>query len=179
MTKEQAIEILKQRECCRECVVDNGDCNDCDKAFEMAIKALEIVEEFDNAQIITSGSLNGRAFAYKCGLEDGERKALEKQSDDCMSRQAVTDAVENTIAKYIPTFIGQYEKIPLELARAIKDVPPVTPTRKSGLRWIERFDNEDKWLECPHCHKDSDNAYAYCPNCGASFKEEKRGNENG
>jgi len=41
MTKEQAIEILKQRECCRECVVDNGDCNDCDKAFEMAIKSLE------------------------------------------------------------------------------------------------------------------------------------------
>ena len=128
MTKEQAIEILKQRECCRECVVDNGDCNDCDKAFEMAIKALEIVEEFENAQIITSGRLNGRAFAYKCGLEDGERKALEKQSDDCVSRQAVIDTVNNTIAKYIPTFIGPYEKIPLELARAIKNVSPVTPT---------------------------------------------------
>ena len=41
MTREEAIEILKQRECCRECVVDIGDCNDCDKAFEMAIKALE------------------------------------------------------------------------------------------------------------------------------------------
>lgn len=42
--------------------------------------------------------------------------------------------------------------------------------RKSGLCWIERFDNEDKWLECPHCHKDSDNAYAYCPNCGADMR---------
>lgn len=41
MTKEKAIQILNQRECCRECVVDNGDCNDCEKAFEMAIKALE------------------------------------------------------------------------------------------------------------------------------------------
>ena len=41
MTREEAIEILKQRECCRECVVDIGDCNDCDKAFEMAFKALE------------------------------------------------------------------------------------------------------------------------------------------
>lgn len=53
-------------------------------------------------------------------------------SDDCVSRQAVIDTVDNTIAKYIPTFIGPYEKIPLELPRAIKDVPPVTPTQ----RWI-------------------------------------------
>lgn len=40
----------------------------------------------------------------------------------------------------------------------------------SGLHWIERFDNEDKWLECPYCHISSDNAYNYCPNCGACFK---------
>ena len=64
-----------------------------------------------------------------------------------------------------------------EYGDKLKALPPVTPTRKSGLRWIERFDNEDKWLECPHCHKDSDNAYTYCPNCGASFKEEKRNNK--
>lgn len=41
MARRKAIEILKQRECCRECVVDNGNCNECEKAFEMAIKALE------------------------------------------------------------------------------------------------------------------------------------------
>lgn len=45
---------------------------------------------------------------------------------------------------------------------------------QSGLRWIERFDNEDKWLECPHCHTDSTEAYNYCPNCGADM----RGGEN-
>jgi hypothetical protein len=49
--------------------------------------------------------------------------------DDYISRQAAIDAVNNTIAKYIPTFIGRYEKIPLELARAIKGVPPVTATK--------------------------------------------------
>ena len=49
-------------------------------------------------------------------------------SDDCVSRQAVIDTVDNTIAKYIPTFIGPYEKIPLELAIAIRDISPVTPT---------------------------------------------------
>ncbi len=62
-------------------------------------------------------------------------KALEQQpSEDCVSRKAVTDAVENTIAKYIPTFVGQYEKIPLELARAIGDVQPIIMEINTGRR---------------------------------------------
>lgn len=97
-------------------------------------------------------------------------KALEQQPSDCVSRQAVLDKAWD-----VP-YDGKY--IQVVDVGDIQELPPVTPTRKSGLRWIERFDNEDKWLECPHCHKDSDNAYAYCPNCGASFKEEKRGNGN-
>lgn len=42
MTREErAIQILEQRECCRECVVENCTCTECDEAFEMAIKALK------------------------------------------------------------------------------------------------------------------------------------------
>ena len=48
-------------------------------ALSMAIKALETLEEFEKAQIITGGRLNGRTYAYKCGLEDGKRKALEQE----------------------------------------------------------------------------------------------------
>lgn len=44
------------------------------------INALEIVAEFEKAQIITGGRLNGRTYAYKCGLEDGKRKALEQEN---------------------------------------------------------------------------------------------------
>lgn len=40
MTKEEAIEVLEQRMCCRECVAD-CTCKECEEAFEMAIKALE------------------------------------------------------------------------------------------------------------------------------------------
>ena len=40
ITREEAINILKQRQCCRECVAD-CKCEDCDKAFEMGIEALE------------------------------------------------------------------------------------------------------------------------------------------
>ena len=49
------------------------------EALSMAIKALETLEEFEKAQIITGGRLNGRTYAYKCGLEDGKRKALEQE----------------------------------------------------------------------------------------------------
>ncbi len=94
-------------------------------------------------------------------------------SDDCVSRQAVIDTVENTIAKYIPTFIGQYEKIPLELARAIKDVPPVIPTSKTG-KWTG--EEEGYYSECSCCGASflwEDYKYLgdwkYCPKCGAKL----------
>lgn len=42
MTREErAIQILEQRACCMECVVENYTCAECNEAFEMAIKALE------------------------------------------------------------------------------------------------------------------------------------------
>lgn len=50
---------------------------DLNEVLDLAIKALEIVEEFERAQIITGGRLNGRAFVYKCGLEAGKRKVDE------------------------------------------------------------------------------------------------------
>lgn len=46
MDREKAIKILKQRECCRECVTDCS-CNECDKAFKMAIEALEQAPNID------------------------------------------------------------------------------------------------------------------------------------
>lgn len=60
-----------------------NDGEEIQSAQDKIIKILEIVEEFERAQIITGGRLNGRTYAYKCGLEDGKRKTLEQQSNDC------------------------------------------------------------------------------------------------
>ena len=94
-------------------------------------------------------------------------------SDDCVSRQAVKDAVENTIAKYIPILIGRYEKIPLELAVAIRDVPPVTPTRSTCK-------------ECKYCEDIGVKTTLYCKRYGINHLEnyycadfEKRGDSDG
>lgn len=99
---------------------------------------------------------------------------LEQQpSDDCVSRQAIADAVESTIAKYIPIFLGRYEKIPLEVAMAIKNVPPVTPTHKVG-KWI-KTGGSFRCSECMNMPEFKDiRTLKYCPNCSA----EMRGNEN-
>ncbi len=103
-----------------------------------------------------------------------------QQSDDCVSRQAVIDTVDNTIAKYIPTFIGRYERIPLELVRAINDVSPVTPTPKTG-EWCKQNDDYFDWYECSVCGYGSggemqysseyDVRTKYCPNCGCRMIE--------
>lgn len=90
-------------------------------------------------------------------------KILEQQpSEDCVSKKAVLDCLTATGLKKFDFILDAREKV--------NNLPPVTPTRKSGLHWIERFDNEDKWLVCPHCHMDSISAYNYCPNCGAEMK---------
>ena len=41
MNIEKAIDILKSRSVCMECVISKYDCDACDEAFEMAISALE------------------------------------------------------------------------------------------------------------------------------------------
>lgn len=45
------------------------------EALKMAIQSLDIVNDFKSARIITGGRLNARAYAYKCGLADGQRLA--------------------------------------------------------------------------------------------------------
>lgn len=107
-----------------------------------------------------------------------ELKQFKEQEpcEDCVSRQAVTDTVENTIAKYIPILIGRYERIPLELATAIKDLPPATPIQKVG-EWIKKNNDYFDWYECSECGYGSDGEMKYnrlcdvrtkfCPDCGS------------
>ena len=56
--------------------------------------------------------------------------------------------------------------------RAILDPCKTVEERKQG-GWIERFDEDSKWLMCTECHGDSDNAYNFCPNCGADMRGRK------
>ena len=158
MTREEAIQILKQRECCRECVVDNGDCNACDNAFEMAIKALE-----------------------------------QEPCDDCISRQAVLETIEDCNSDGLKGIFCSYNDG--ERFKAyIKDLPSVTPKEKTGY-WIDDNENEidaqyGKHLyRCSECDKYANNFVAgledwwdiekpnFCPNCGIKMVEPQESEE--
>lgn len=71
MTREEAIKEIKWL---RNMVGMIND-NHMSEALGLAIEALQLVNDFESAQIITGGRLNGRTYAYKCGLADGLRLA--------------------------------------------------------------------------------------------------------
>ena len=125
-----------------------------------------------NEQVITRIKHNQM---YKDDRETADYiiKALEQQpSEDCVSREGARQFLYEEIDRLNNDEL--YDIFSKIIDDMYNELPPVTPTRKSGLHWIERSDNESMWLECPHCHIDSIAAYNYCPNCGADM----RGNEN-
>lgn len=138
------------------------------EAKAMAIKALETLEEFERAQIITGGRLNGRTYAYKCGLKDGIRKALNKEP------------CEGAISRDTAMMIVMGANDSTDAIRQIQRLPSATPIRPKG-EWIEIVDEETAYsktwhYECSECGKHNtcfdDNPY-FCPHCGADMRGKK------
>lgn len=76
MTNKEAIELLKiDLEDYEKEFKASGIYKDDVQCLKLAIAALELVDDFERARIITGGRLNGRTHAYKCGLADGQRLA--------------------------------------------------------------------------------------------------------
>ncbi len=74
MTNEEAKEIIK--DFIKDCKANNIYLSsELIEALDMGNKALEIVNDFEKARILTGNRLNGRTYAYKCGLADGQRLA--------------------------------------------------------------------------------------------------------
>lgn len=166
MTNEEAIEMLKKDK------EQRGNCFISD-ALDMAIKALEMLEEFERAQIITEGRLNGRTYAYKCGLEDGKRKALEQQSEDAISRQAVLNKKELVELEDGQSF---YCISPED----VETLPSVTPQPKTG-HWINK---KPRWIpslsmtihdayECSNCGQPGVHWWKHCIYCGSPMEIEE------
>ena len=124
MTREEAIKILKYL----MPIPYRGDSKSTShllliNALGMAIKALETLEEFEKAQIITGGRLNGRTYAYKCGLEDGKRKALE-QEPKTGHWMIVEDSIDLFFATYECSCCKRAIIVPHDAMKAVyKDYP--------------------------------------------------------
>lgn len=77
MTREEAIEAITKL--CISNFRSRSGKTYLLEALTMAIEALQLVNDFESAQIITGGRLNGRTYAYKCGLADGQRLAKSEK----------------------------------------------------------------------------------------------------
>lgn len=89
-------------------------------------------------------------------------KEVSKESDDCVSRQAVLDAIKEWTSYMFTTPTG-------DLIKTIKQLPPVTPAEKVGF-WI--LNDEDLKISnytCAKCKGLSDMDSDYCPKCGAKM----------
>lgn len=108
-------------------------------------------------------------------------KALEKQPcEDCISRQAVLDAMSHTwkhicfVARRKQPTKGE-KAVYFDMCGAVRQIPSVTPQQKTG-RWVYELEDWNKWT-CSECgwSKRADVhvrlGYNYCPNCGARMEE--------
>ena len=141
--------------------------------FQQAIKALDMVDEFEKAQIITGGRLNGRTYAYKCGLEDGKRKALKQEPcGDAISRQAAIEKIH---------WLGLDNDTAIMCDLTIRTLPSVNPQEPSDIS-NEQEPKTGHWIWCVGSHKCSNceeytcfshkEMLRYCPNCGAKMESE-------
>lgn len=129
------------------------------------------------------------------------KELKQEPCKDTVNREAAQKAVESTIVKYIPILIGRYERLPLELAMAIKDLPPVTPKGVTVTDFADKCrecgkQKKGKWIiddeelgriwhcHCSNCKKDPQDYIGgtenwwlvrlpdYCPNCGVEMESE-------
>ena len=118
-----------------------------------------------------------------CDQSEGEKtidalrnaiKALEQEPcGDCISRQAVINAIKNYASMLWEKYYEQFpESTILEM---IQELPSVTPQPKVG-RW-KRI-NKEKYVQhamsyyrCSECGKEMIGTHNYCPNCGCKMKE--------
>lgn len=188
MTKEQALAILKQpdRIGCHLIKANDEESNKYNQesieALNMAIKAIEQ----NNEEIYKAGYEDGVHDGYYSSLiEDGTEekhfgKSYQEQptSDDCVSRQAVFETIDDCNSDGLKGIFCSYNDGE-RFKEYIKKLPPATSTRKVG-KWISE---PNCWLRCSCCnsHYPHTSIYAikgsnYCPNCGADMRGES---ENG
>lgn len=91
----------------------------------------------------------------------------QKPCDDCISREDALNKINALIAEYIPLMPVGWT-LPLNIAKTINELPPVTPQPKTG-QWI--FDEIlDKHYYCSECKSMGVDYWDFCPNCGAKME---------
>lgn len=158
MTKPEIIKQLKI-----ELSVWESDCKSHHKTKDALKAAIERLEQ----DTVSRETYESEYIARK-QAELELWKIQQNVSDDCVSRQAVLESINDwwgiTSTSGEPT-----------LCDYIRELPPVTPTRKKG-KWERGYSFPDgEYVKCTVCGEIIKCIYPmhYCPNCGADMKSEE------
>lgn len=100
-------------------------------------------------------------------------KALEQEPcEDCVSRQAVLDAIAaNCIWE------NEYNLTSSRIEKAVEGLPSVDPQPKTGYWTLIGYSGlrhtNLKVCECSNCHKRTYGSLDFCGRCGADMRGEK------
>ena len=106
-----------------------------------------------------------------------QNTALEQEPcEDCISRQAVLDVIEELKKIHFDRVI-----VLNKVCERVLELPPVTPQEPKTGHWIEKdgFDG-DTYYNCSECGESWttiegtpwNNGMKYCPNCGVKMESE-------
>lgn len=161
MTREEAVEIFKERLRIAESYLDITDLGGYDNAMRMAIKSLEL-DPCNRTEYGTDGNI------YEMSISNGKEYEL-KPCEDAISRQ---DVIADIYDKYMSSDGAVYNDTAKEIFGIIRNQPSVTPARSKGNWQPIRCD----MYSCSVC----DGIYTdlsgerenmnFCPNCGVEME---------
>lgn len=158
MSRKEALEYLKANE-----------------ALDMAIKVLE-------QPCVTMKNLSDEELKHFAEeMKKARPQVIQRElCDDAISRQAAQAKIKSICDEYRLSYEDGERKAATggsayALGHAFDDLPPVTPTRKTG-KWI-CFD-KDRFPINPHCtncggepyFSNDIHQYKYCPYCGTEME---------
>lgn len=152
MTREDAVEVLNALWRSKDCGYSEREIRE---ALDIAIESIETVEEFEKAQIITDGRINGRAYAYKCGLEDGKRKSLGQEpcnDFNIMTKLEETNDLEKEFEECKCMMLTR-ERIIFDIAKSLAIIADELSEAKKAENIFDVYKNEknekrEELIEC-------------------------------
>lgn len=153
MTGEEAVKVLNALWKYENCGFSEKKIRE---ALDMAIKSIEIIEElFERSQIITDGIIDGRAYAYKCGLKDGKRKSLgqETRNDfNIMTKLEETNDLKKEF-KECKCMMLPRERIIFDIAKSLAIIADELSETKKAKNIFDVYKNEknekrEELMEC-------------------------------
>ena len=165
MTREEAIYQLRNT----AWLGTHEDREKTEEAVEMAISALEQEPKYRMAYDYSDGTVH--KFAW---IDGGWKEmSVEPYCEDAISREAVL-RINELHHGQMPNCINH------QIWEEIKQLPPVTPSRRKG-HWIDYSD--EGYVECPYCEhatncEDNIDELHYCFWCGAEMVKESSDADN-